>query len=201
MSYETFVDLRGFARGRKLFETLKAINVAEKLHRGQKRKSGEDYIEHPIMVAAELVALGIDDDHTLAAAVLHDVIEDCKVTSKQLIDEYGIHPVTAEYIDILSKKEGMSTNLYYTGIRKYLATMLIKIADRCHNVSTMAGVFTNKKIGEYVEETETHVYILCSYCTDEYPQYADQIYVMKYHIISLCNMAKAFLSKQNMEVA
>ncbi|MEN9244795.1 MAG: HD domain-containing protein, partial [Gloeomargarita sp. DG02_5_bins_242] len=70
------------------FLMTKAFEFAERLHRGQKRKSGEDYIIHPVAVAGLLWDLG-GDAQMVAAGFLHDVLEDTQVTAETLTQEFG----------------------------------------------------------------------------------------------------------------
>ena len=81
--HETIVD---FAKERDMPQTLAALEFAQQHHKGQYR-SGSDhlpYICHPMMVALQAIALGIDDDGIVAACLLHDVIEDCNVREEEL---------------------------------------------------------------------------------------------------------------------
>lgn len=121
-------------------EIYRAYELAEKSHRGQNRKSGEPYIEHPIAVLNIVHSeWGIDKKSVLQAALLHDVVEDTTVKNEQLAQEFG--PEVAELV------LGV-TNLANTGhneeskkvvINAYLnpAVALIKLADRLHNMRTM----------------------------------------------------------------
>jgi (p)ppGpp synthase/HD superfamily hydrolase len=68
--HRELVYLKGLAKGSGFMQTLKAINVASQLHDGQKRKLGEDYIEHPMRVAKELVSLKLYDDKLLAYKII-----------------------------------------------------------------------------------------------------------------------------------
>src|SRR5579871_4559560 len=76
-----------------------AYYVAEKAHSGQTRTSGEPYILHPIAVARILVDLRMDDD-SICAALLHDVLEDCEITSEQIEKDFGA--------DVLHLVEGVT---------------------------------------------------------------------------------------------
>ena len=66
----------------------KAVDMATKLHEGQKRKSGEPYIIHPLAVAKILAGIGMDD-HTIVAGILHDVVEDTSCTLDDIKKEFG----------------------------------------------------------------------------------------------------------------
>ena len=89
---EIFLFLKGYAIARQMRNTLIALSVATQLHANQKRKGGAPYIIHPLEVTSYLINLGIDDDVTCAAAILHDVIEDCGIVSpyKDLGEKYII---------------------------------------------------------------------------------------------------------------
>ena len=65
-----------------------AYDVAEKMHRGQLRKSGEPYLIHPMAVAEMLADLGMDEE-TIIAGLLHDVVEDTPVTHEDIVNEFG----------------------------------------------------------------------------------------------------------------
>lgn len=183
--HKELVYLKGLAKGSGFTQTLKAINIASQLHDGQKRKSGEDYIEHPMRVCKELVSLKLYNDDLLAAALLHDVIEDCNVSGSDLRLQYGFSEVVVKTVETLSKNGG-STELYYNFISANPLAALVKISDRCHNVSTMADAFTREKIKSYIKETEDYVIPLCRQAVIYYPEYSDEIFAMKYHIESVC---------------
>jgi GTP pyrophosphokinase len=193
MSQKTMVYVKGYAQGAGLIQTLKALNAAVILHKGQTRKTGEPYVYHPVKVAAELLALGINDDEILATAILHDVLEDCNISKSQLIADYGINSNVVAYVSLLTKDKGFTTEHYYKSLAGNAASALVKISDRCHNVSTMAGGFNFEKMQKYVKETEEFVIPLCKHVKDFYPQYSNQVFVMKYHIESICHMCKTFL--------
>ena len=190
MSNKELIYLKGLAKGRRGFKTLHAINAAVILHKNQMRKDGDDFIKHPLRVASELAALGLKDDVLLATALLHDVIEDCDITSSELKEKYGIDKEVIKYIEVLSYEKNKTLESYYEEIAKSPITLLVKISDRCHNISTMSGAFEPAKIKSYIQETEEYVLPLCKYGKDYYPEYSDQIFVMKYHIESLIGTVK-----------
>jgi GTP diphosphokinase / guanosine-3',5'-bis(diphosphate) 3'-diphosphatase len=124
---------------------LRAYQVAEAAHAGQTRRSGEPYIVHPIGVAEVLAELGMDTA-TIVAALLHDVVEDTDLTLADLAQEFGdeaaalVDGVTKlDRIKVASKEEQQAESL-----RKMLIAMasdfrvlLIKLADRLHNMRTI----------------------------------------------------------------
>ena len=191
----SMIFLKGFAQGsftqgkeKGFLKTLNAINVATILHEGQMRKSGEPYFSHPVQVACELLALGVYDDILLASALLHDVLEDCGISENQLIHDYKIDPDVVSVVKLLTKSKEMNMEQYYKGIMSDWRASLIKISDRCHNVSTMVDGFDTAKMTSYVEETNQYVIPLCKYAKNFYPEYSNQVFVMKYHILSVCKL-------------
>lgn len=192
--HKELIYLKGLAKGSGFMQTLKAINVAYQLHDGQKRKSGEDYIEHPMRVCKELVSLKLYDDKLLSAALLHDVLEDCNLSEYDLNEKYGIDKEIVEIVRILTKSPChapknspiSSTGIYYSRLLDNPYATLVKISDRCHNVSTMVEAFSKEKIKEYIKETENYVIPLCKLAVVKYPEYSDEIFAMRYHIESVC---------------
>ncbi len=122
-----------------------AYRLAEKAHGGQQRQSGEPYISHPLAVAEILVGLGMDSD-CICAALLHDVVEDTDITLEVLQKKFGhdvalmVDGVTKiKKLSFASKEDKQSEN-----IRKMLLAMsedirviIIKLADRLHNIRTL----------------------------------------------------------------
>ncbi len=129
-----------------------AYRFADEAHLGQLRGSGEPYITHPIAVAAQCAAWKLDAQ-ALMAALLHDAIEDCGVTKPELIERFGA-PV-AELVDGLTKLDKLRFNTreenQAESFRKMLLAMardvrviLIKLADRTHNMRTMGDLPRDK---------------------------------------------------------
>lgn len=128
----------------------KAFKFAEKAHSGQKRLSDEDYIIHPLHVAYFLANLGLDAP-TIAAALLHDVLEDTKITADELRKEFGkdiaflVEGVTKlRRIDKIANKEEGAHRGHFESLKKmFFATaedmrvILIKLADKYHNMETL----------------------------------------------------------------
>jgi len=129
-----------------------AYKFADEAHLGQIRASGEPYITHPIAVAAQCAEWKLDAQ-ALMAALLHDALEDCGVTKTELIERFGA-PV-AELVDGLTKLDKLHFNTreenQAESFRKMLLAMardvrviLIKLADRAHNMRTLSNVPRDK---------------------------------------------------------
>ncbi|USR80168.1 RelA/SpoT family protein [Arcanobacterium pinnipediorum] len=119
-----------------------AYEVAERLHRGVNRKSGEPYITHPVAVATILVELGLDED-TIVAALLHDTVEDTDYTLAELSREFG--PTVALLVDGVTKLDKVkygeaaaseTVRKMIIAMAKDIRVLLIKLGDRLHNART-----------------------------------------------------------------
>jgi len=137
-----------------------AYRYSDEAHLGQLRNSGEPYITHPIAVAAQCAEWKLDAQ-ALMAALLHDAMEDCAVTKTDLIERFGA-PV-AELVDGLTKLEKLHFNTreenQAESFRKMLLAMardvrviLIKLADRTHNMRTLSDA-PRAKWGRIASET------------------------------------------------
>ncbi len=138
----------------------RAYSIAEEMHNGQLRKSGEPYIIHPVEVARILAELGMDDE-TIVAGLLHDVIEDTSYTKEQLSAEFGdevlllVDGVTKlGSIVFENKEEKQAENLrkMFLAMSKDIRVLIIKLADRLHNLRTI-NYMTEEKIKEKCRET------------------------------------------------
>ena len=138
----------------------RAYRFADTAHLGQMRHNGEPYITHPIAVAAQCAEWKLDA-HALMAALLHDAMEDCGVTKADLVGQFGA-PV-ADLVDGLTKLDKLQFSTREEGqaesFRKMLLAMardvrviLIKLADRTHNMRTM-GDMPRSKWGRISAET------------------------------------------------
>ena len=123
----------------------RAYEFAKKAHDGQKRESGEPYIIHPCAIARILINLGMDVN-TIAAALLHDVIEDTPVTYEQVAEEFSVeiadlvNGVTKlERIQFTSREEFQAESLrkMFLAMARDIRVLIIKLADRLHNMRTL----------------------------------------------------------------
>ncbi len=131
--------------GKDLILLEKAYDFAKKAHENQKRASGEEYFTHPCAVAQILVDLGLDSA-TVAAAFLHDVIEDTPVSEGDIKKEFGdevlelVKGVTKlERIEFKSQEEEQAENFrkIFVAMAKDIRVIIIKLADRLHNMRSL----------------------------------------------------------------
>jgi len=143
----------------------KAYNYACNLHSGQKRASGEDYISHPLNVAYILAQMHADRD-TLCAALLHDVLEDTLVSKEDIAREFN--PTIADLVDGVTKTYKVSffsknsqnianQKKLIAGIIADVRIIIIKLADRLHNMRTLEFKNEAKQKEKAVETLEIFV--------------------------------------------
>ena len=126
---------------------LRAYEVGAQAHEGQARKSGEPYITHPVAVAGILAELGLDAE-TIIAAILHDTLEDTALSRAELAGEFG--ETVADLVDGVTKLDKMrfssrqeadaeSFRKMLLAMARDLRVILIKLADRLHNMRTLGA--------------------------------------------------------------
>ncbi len=138
----------------------KAYELAEKMHAGQLRKSGEPYIIHPVETAKILAELGMDEQ-TIIAGLLHDVVEDTEYTEEEMTKEFGsevtllVDGVTKlGNLVFETKEDAQAENLrkMFLAMSKDIRVLIIKLADRLHNMRTI-NYMSPEKIKEKSKET------------------------------------------------
>ncbi|MBK5246350.1 MAG: bifunctional (p)ppGpp synthetase/guanosine-3',5'-bis(diphosphate) 3'-pyrophosphohydrolase [Peptostreptococcaceae bacterium] len=138
----------------------KAYKIADDMHKGQLRKSGEPYMIHPAAVAKILAELGMDAD-TIVAGLLHDAVEDTPYTKNQLEKDFG--PEIMNLVDGVTKlgsivfenkEERQAENLrkMFLAMSKDIRVLIIKLADRLHNLRTI-NYMDDKRIIDKCKET------------------------------------------------
>ncbi|RKD28018.1 GTP pyrophosphokinase [Caminicella sporogenes DSM 14501] len=165
MLLETFIEkIRQYNPQYDLSRIIKAYNFAENAHEGQYRKSGEKYFIHPINVALILAELELDES-TVIAGLLHDVIEDTKYTFDDIKREFGeeiallVDGVTKlGKLTYETKEERQAENLrkMFLAMAKDIRVILIKLADRLHNMRTLKYMDENKKKEKAMETLEIY---------------------------------------------
>ncbi len=147
-----------------LVKIKKAYAYAEKAHRGQVRISGDAYIMHPLNVAYILTGLHLDDE-TICAALLHDVVEDTCATLEEMEAEFGKNIM--ELIDGVTKlgrieymsKEDVKLENYrkmFLAMAKDIRVIMIKLADRLHNMRTLGAKSQSSRVRIATETLEVY---------------------------------------------
>ena len=137
--------LKSYLDDDQIARVVRAYEFAERAHEGQYRRSGDPYISHPLAVANILIDMHMDHE-SLMAAMLHDVLEDCGVGKEQLATQFS--PEVAELVDGVSKiaqiKFESKAEQQAENLRKMMLAMtrdirviLVKLADRLHNMRTL----------------------------------------------------------------
>ena len=137
----------------------KAYELAKKSHGNQLRKSGEPYMIHPVNVAGILSDLGLDDE-TICAALLHDVVEDTNVTNEDLVREFGnsIAEMVAGVTKLgtlryttIEEQQVENYRKMFLAMGKDIRVILIKLADRLHNMRTLKYLTRDRQIANAKE--------------------------------------------------
>ncbi len=141
-----------------------ALDYSLKMHNGQFRVSGEPYITHPIAVANLLLDIGLDYS-TIAAALLHDCIEDTSATAEEITAQFGpeicmlVMAVTKlEKMVFKSKEEEQAENFrrMFFAMAKDIRVILIKLADRLHNMRTLDVLSRERQIAMATETLDIY---------------------------------------------
>ena len=142
----------------------RAYEYASAAHKGVKRKSGEPYIIHPIEVALILSDLRMDVD-TLCAALLHDTIEDTDTTAAVLEDRFGVQvsqlvqgvtKITRIEVESLTDEQAATMRKMFVAMSKDIRVIVIKLADRLHNMRTLSALKEDRRIFKSRETLEIY---------------------------------------------
>ena len=165
MEYQGLVDAIGQSGRPYNMEMIRhAYDVAAAAHGDARRRSGEPYITHPLSVAALLVDMGMDSE-SVAAALLHDVVEDTSIPLSRLKNEFGedvahlVDGVTKlTRISFSSVEEQQAENLrkMLLAMSQDVRVMLVKLCDRLHNMRTADGWPPQKRRDKSLETMEVY---------------------------------------------
>ena len=202
---ETYLFIKGYATALELNQTLKALPLARKFHNGQYRK-GEvtikgkkyklPYVLHVLKVCSTLISLHLslsnsELDTLLAASILHDSLEDASKyfprEGRELITDYHFSSDVYDIIKLLSKQPGATEEEleeYFNKIKVNKLALLIKLADRSHNVEDLYNM-KPEKLHKYVTETRNYIYPLSTYGKANYPELSNGFTILKSKIVSL----------------
>jgi guanosine-3',5'-bis(diphosphate) 3'-pyrophosphohydrolase len=154
--------LPGLPKGDKELIT-RACEFAQKAHDGQLRKSGEPYYNHVFATGVNLAGLKMDAD-TIAAGIMHDVLEDTSVTEEEMTKEFGEHITKlVQGVTKLGKLRYSGVERHVESLRKFFVAMaddirvvVIKLCDRLHNIQTLQYVSAEKQHRIALETIEIH---------------------------------------------
>lgn len=144
---------------------VKAYNYAKEKHGTQCRKSGEPYIIHPVQVAYILADIGLDEA-TICAALLHDVVEDTEVTHEDLVRDFGEEIATMvagvtklgelRYQASTEERQVENYRKMFLAMGKDIRVIIIKLADRLHNLRTLKYLRRDRQIANAKETMELY---------------------------------------------
>ena len=143
---------------------MKAYELANEKHKKQKRGSGEPYIIHPLNVAYILAEIGLDDN-TICAALLHDVVEDTDMESKDIEKLFGeeiaemvagVTKLSAIQFATVEERQVEDYRKMFLAMGKDIRVILIKLADRLHNMRTLKYLKRERQIANAKETLELY---------------------------------------------
>jgi len=161
---DLWVVLEAYLSNEEVSLIKKAYKLAEKAHSGQLRHSGESYIYHPLAVALILAELKLDY-YCIVAAILHDCIEDTSITKDDVEKEFGsqvahivegVSKLTHLEFNSSSQKQAKNFQKLVFAMSKDMRVMVIKLADRLHNMRTIDSMSDEKQIQKAKETSEIH---------------------------------------------
>lgn len=214
---KTYLFIKGYASGRNFKYTLKALPLARQLHNNQYRKGVVEvdgklvrlpYLFHCLKVCCTLMALNIpmtneELDILYTCAILHDTLEDASEYFPkggiEYSEVYGFPKQIGEIIKLLSKHQGATEaelNFYFNNIKVNKFALLIKLADRSHNVEDL---YNMKNIPKYISETRTYFISknsICTYGKQNFPELSNAITILKAKLLSLTETTETILERQ-----
>ena len=183
-----YTYVKTYATMKGLSQTVEVLPYARQLHKGQVRKGkeGVPYIYHPLLMACHALSLGLDEDNLISAILLHDVCEDCGIAPEEL----PVNEVVKNAVQLVTKDGVKDMENYYNDIAENGIATMVKLIDRCNNVSGMATAFSKEKIVYYINETEKYIYPLLQIAKTRYSKYSNQVFLIKYHMTSVVSTLK-----------
>lgn len=227
MYVKPYLFIKGYATGLGLTATLKALPLARQLHNGQYRRdkkiiNGKEYqtpyVLHILKVCSTLISVvgeKLSDtpehraelDILLASALLHDVLEDCAeefpLGGQELISVYGLPKEVFIAVSLVTKESGLTEDQlldYFNKLKKNKYSILVKLADRSHNVEDLYNMKL-EKLHKYIKETRDFVYPLASYGKQHYPEFSNAFTILDSKIVSLTEEAETIVSLFEKELA
>lgn len=194
--------VKTFAKTARMENTLKALDFAVEAHKGAKRENSEvPYIVHPLNMACHALALGVREDEIIAGILLHDVVEDCKNkdgSRKYTPEDLPVNDETRKIVFLMTCPEKTPETrdevltAYYDALAAYPKAALVKLIDRCNNLTTASWGKPRWKIYRMIGETEKYYPALMKVVKDT-PEYNDAAWLLKYQIDSTIDVYKRLM--------
>ena len=184
------IVIRYWMLGRGYYLALKAMEFAEKFHKGT-RKDGQPEFSHQVSQAnyVRTIIDSIDDPEIVLCVIfLHDVMEDYNVSYEEILELFGVKVADAtRKMTKVFRGEKMTNEIYYKGIEECPITSVAKGVDRLHNLMTMVGGFKPEKQQSYLKETLDFVVPMLKKARRDFPSqepaYENIKYVMTNQVI------------------
>ncbi len=205
-----FTKLLTFAEVEYLEDTQRALYFIRDKYQGKKRKVSRyakapvSALIHPLVMACHAHAMGMKDDAVFATALLHDVCEDCDISprskelsifSEEVVE--AVYVLTKTRYDEFVRNEAIFNECYYEDLKTNSIAGMVKLIDRCNNVSLMSLAFDIEQIQDYIRETETYVYPLITHLKRNTIEYKDELFLISYQMKTQIETIKALLLKMN----
>ena len=192
-----FTFVKGRAQMLHLSQTLAVMELLRPAHGAQMRRSrnGFDcsYMVHPLTMACHALAMGLQDDDVLAAALAHDMVEDAQMDPEKL----PVGDRVREAVRLVSKNMMDHTGAdweerYFACIRENPLACMVKCLDRINNLAGMADAFTRKRMIRYTEETDRYYPALLQ-VIKKVPEWNDAWWLMRYQMMTMTEAFKRLL--------
>lgn len=192
-----FTFVKGRAQMLGLTQTLAVLDLLRAAHGGQERRSRHGfsaaYTVHPLTMACHALAMGIMDDHVLAAALAHDMAEDAGWIPEELPVEKRVQKaVRLVSKNMYDQREKDWEDRYYDAIRKDPLACMVKCLDRINNLAGMADAFSREKMIRYAEETDRYYPALLD-VLKKIPEWNDAWWLMRYQMMTMLEAFKRLL--------
>lgn len=168
--------MRGWLDGKGYFVAADALEFVRQMEQGFRKDFKTPKFHHQLSIARLICTLTphlLFPEETIAAAFLHDVLEDhSDIVSREML-EMRFGKRIADAVWKLSKKVGgltKSYDLYFAEMAQCPVASLVKLADRAHNLQTMPGVFTVEKQHKYLDEVDTYFFPMCKQARRQFPR-------------------------------
>lgn len=198
---EYLTVLRHTLLGRNYHQAARALEVMLDLHQGTRKDNVTPEWAHPALVTLHLITLdgswpaGWADD-LYAASILHDTLEDKKITREELQRRAQLSDRALRTIIAVSRKEraantSVDKTAYYLRMDAEPLAAPIKLADRAHNFDSMIGVFTSERQLEYLEEAQGHILPMAKRARRQWPELYFPLQNLTQHLKGQVNLIRA----------